>query len=129
MPSSPWSSWSSQASFTQLSRELGIPPKTVAKWRKRATVEDLKTGPQDPRSTVLSEAEEAAIVTFRRHMLLPPDECLHDPQSSIPHLTRSALLRCLQQRVIPNMLRHPVRHAAPQQEHPLVKADALRHNL
>ncbi|EBA06167.1 hypothetical protein SSE37_05912 [Sagittula stellata E-37] len=26
-----------------LSRELGINPKTVAKWRKRATVGDLKT--------------------------------------------------------------------------------------
>jgi transposase-like protein len=35
----------SQASLAQLSRELGINPKTVAKWRKRATVEDIKTGP------------------------------------------------------------------------------------
>ena len=34
----------SQASLATLSRELGINPKTVAKWRKRATVEDLKTG-------------------------------------------------------------------------------------
>ncbi len=34
----------SQASLAQLSRELGINPKTVAKWRKRATVEDMKTG-------------------------------------------------------------------------------------
>ncbi|MEF9606154.1 hypothetical protein O4J55_29050, partial [Paracoccus sp. PXZ] len=59
----------SQASLAQLSRELGINPKTVAKWRKRATVEDLKTGPTEPRSTVLSEAEEAAIVAFRRHTL------------------------------------------------------------
>jgi transposase-like protein len=36
----------SQASLATLSRELGINPKTVAKWRKRATVEDLKTGPK-----------------------------------------------------------------------------------
>lgn len=49
----------SQASLAQLSKELGINPKTVAKWRKRATVEDLKTGPKKPRSTVLTEAEEA----------------------------------------------------------------------
>lgn len=35
----------SQASLSQLSRERGINPKTVAKWRKRATVEDMKTGP------------------------------------------------------------------------------------
>ena len=44
----------SQASLSELSRELGINPKTVAKWRKRATVEDLKTGPKEPRSKVLT---------------------------------------------------------------------------
>ena len=86
----------SQASLAQLSRELGINPKTVAKWRKRATVEDMKTGPTEPRSTVLTEAEEAAIVAFRRHTLLPLDDCLYALQPSIPHLTRSALHRCLQ---------------------------------
>ncbi|SEL31341.1 hypothetical protein SAMN04488526_2432 [Jannaschia helgolandensis] len=48
----------SQASIAALSRDLGINPKTVANWRKRTTVEDMKTGPSDPRSTVLSEAEE-----------------------------------------------------------------------
>ena len=47
----------SQASLATLSRELGINPKTVAKWRKRAAVEDLKTGPKEPRSTVLTEGE------------------------------------------------------------------------
>ena len=45
-------------------------PKTVAKWRKRATVEDLKTGPKAPHSTTLSEGEEAIVVVFRRHTLL-----------------------------------------------------------
>lgn len=86
----------SQASLAQLSRELGINPKTVAKWRKRATVEDMKTGPSEPRSTILTEAEEAAVVAFRRHTLLPLDDCLYALQPSIPHLTRSALHRCLQ---------------------------------
>ena len=74
----------------------GINPKTVAKWRKRATVEDLKTGPREPRSTVLTEAEEAMVVAFRRHTLLPLDDCLYALQPSIPRLTRSALHRCLQ---------------------------------
>ncbi len=32
----------SQASLARLSRELGINLRTVAKWRKRATVEDLQ---------------------------------------------------------------------------------------
>ena len=86
----------SQASTAALSRELGINPKTVAKWRKRETVEDRKTGPGEPRSTVLSETEEAVVVAFRHHTLLPLGDCLYALQPSIPHLTRSALHRCLQ---------------------------------
>jgi transposase-like protein len=81
--------------LSTLSRELGVNPKTVAKWRKRATVEDLKTGRKAPHYTTLSQAEEAA-VAFRRHTLLPLDDCLYALQASIPHLTRSALHRCLQ---------------------------------
>jgi len=86
----------SQATNAALSREIGINVKTVAKWRKRETVEDLKTGPKEPRSTVLSEEEEAVIVAFRRHTLLPLDDCLYALQPTIPHLTRSSLHRCLQ---------------------------------
>jgi hypothetical protein len=86
----------SHASRATLSRELGINPKTVAKWRKRATVEDLKTGPKEPCSTTLSPEEEAMVVAFRRHTLLPLDDCLYALQPSIPHRTRSALHRCLQ---------------------------------
>ena len=86
----------SQASNAELSRELGINPKTVAKWRKRQTVEDRKTGPREPRSTVLSEDEEAIVVAFRRHTLLPLDDCLYALQPTVPHLTRSSLHRCLQ---------------------------------
>lgn len=86
----------SQASIAELSRELGINPKTVAKWRKRETVEDRKTGPREPRSTVLSEQEEAVVVAFRRHTLLPLDDCLYALQPTIPRLTRSSLHRCLQ---------------------------------
>ncbi len=35
------------------------------------------------------------VVAFRRHTLLPLDECLPALQPSMPHLTRSALHRCL----------------------------------
>lgn len=35
------------------------------------------------------------IVAFRRQMLLPPDDCLHARQPSLPHLTRPAPHRCL----------------------------------
>jgi len=86
----------SQASIAELSRALGINPGTVAKWRKRQTVEDRKTGPRKPRSTVLSEEEEAMLVAFRRHILLPLDDCLYALQPTIPHFTRSSLHRCLQ---------------------------------
>ncbi|MGR3248495.1 MAG: antitoxin MazE-like protein [Paracoccus sp. (in: a-proteobacteria)] len=59
----------SQASLATLSRDLGSNPKTLAKWRKRQTVDDLKTGPKEPRSTILTEAEEATVIAFRRHTL------------------------------------------------------------
>ena len=36
------------------------------------------------------------IVAFRRHTLLPLDDCLYALQPTIPHLTRSSLHRCLQ---------------------------------
>lgn len=55
--------------------------------------EDRAEGPSfnDP-----AQDEEAAIVAFRRHTLLPLDDCLYALQPSIPHLSRSALHRCLQ---------------------------------
>ena len=82
--------------MSQLARQHGINRKTVTKWRERASVEDAPMGPKSPRSTVLSAAEEAAIVAFRRHTLLPLDDCLYALQATIPHLRRSSLHRCLQ---------------------------------
>ena len=86
----------SQESLMVLAARYGINPKTVAKWRKRAHVTDARMGPKEVRSTVLSLEEEAAVVAFRRHTLLPLDDCLYALQASIPHLTRSSLHRCLQ---------------------------------
>ena len=45
---------------------------------------------------MLSIEEEAVVVAFRRHTLLPLDDCLYALQPTIPHLTRSSLHRCLQ---------------------------------
>jgi transposase-like protein len=86
----------SQESLRTLARRYGINPKTVAKWKKRAVVTDLPTGPKDPKSTVLSVEEEAIIIAFRRHTLLPLDDCLYALQATIPCLTRSSLHQCLQ---------------------------------
>src|ERR1043166_6542117 len=86
----------SQASLRTLARRYGINQKTVAKWKKRTATTDLPTGPKVARSTVLSIDEEAVIVAFRRHTLLPLDDCLYALQPTIPTLTRSSLHRCLQ---------------------------------
>lgn len=59
-------------------------------------VEYMNTSTKEPRSTVVSDTEEAAVVTFRRHTTLPLDNCLYALQYSIPHLTRSSRYRCLQ---------------------------------
>ena len=61
----------SEESLRTLAKRYGINQKTVAKWKKRASVADLPTGPKQPKSTVLSIEEEAIIVAFRRHTLLP----------------------------------------------------------
>lgn len=68
------------AIFSHAWRELEIA--VEAQWHEsedggevaeRTSVADLPTGPKEPRSTVLSVEEEAVIVAFRRHMLLPLD--------------------------------------------------------
>lgn len=86
----------SQESLRALSERYGINQKTVAKWKKRTSVADLPTGPREPKSTVLSAEDEAIIVAFRKHTLLPLDDCLYALQPTIPYLTRSSLHRCLQ---------------------------------
>src|SRR3546814_601082 len=67
----------SKASIQELSQHYGINPKTVQKWRQRSSVEDAPMGPKQRRSTVLSPEEEALIVAFRKHTLLPLDDCLY----------------------------------------------------
>jgi hypothetical protein len=63
--------------------------KTVRKWRDRDHVTDAPMGPKKKRSRVLSMEEEAVVVAFRKHTLLPPDDCLYALQATIPDLTRS----------------------------------------
>lgn len=85
----------SQESLQSLAARYGINPKTVAKWRKRPDVVDARMGPE-PASTVLTAEQEAIAVAFRRHTLLPLDDCLYALQATILHLSRSALHRCFQ---------------------------------
>jgi len=86
----------SQESLTTLAQRYAINPKTVAKWKKRSFTHDVKMGPKEPRSTVLTAEQEAACVAFRKHTLLPLDDCLYALQDSIACLTRSSLHRLFQ---------------------------------
>src|SRR5690349_14969784 len=85
-----------QESVRALAKRFGVSPTTIQKWRKRSTTTDARMGPKEPRSTVLTPEEEAIVVAFRRHTLLPLDDCLYGLQPTIPHLTRSSLHRCLE---------------------------------
>ncbi len=51
---------------------------------------------------VLTKEEEAIIVAFRKHTLLPLDDCLYALQA-IPYLTRSSLHRCYDISRLPNV--------------------------
>src|ERR671912_3021292 len=84
----------SEESVRALARRHGISPTTVQKWRRRRTTADARMGPKEARSTTLSPEQEAMAVAFRRHTLLPLDDCLYALQPSIPELTRSGLHRC-----------------------------------
>ena len=86
----------SKATAKELATRYGLNPKTVAKWKKRRFVHDAAMGPKQPRSTVLTPEQEAMAVAFRRHTLLPLDDCLYALQATIPHLTRSSLHRLFQ---------------------------------
>ena len=86
----------SQARSPSLAVLYGLNPKTVAKWRGRTVTTDAPMGPKAPKSTVLTPAEEAIIVEFRRRTLLPLDDVLgcsagHHPQ---PQPKRPASLPC-----------------------------------
>lgn len=86
----------STLSIKELSKRYSINPKTVVKWRKREFVHDAQMGPKEKRSTVLTKEEEAACVLFRKHTLLPLDDCLYALQEMIPNLSRSSLHRLFQ---------------------------------
>jgi transposase-like protein len=86
----------SQASIASLADIYNLNPKTVAKWKKRTFVTDAPMGPKKKCSTVLSTEEEAICVAFRKHSLLPLDDCLYALHATIPHLSRSSLHRCFQ---------------------------------
>lgn len=79
----------SQESLRGLAKRYGINQKTVAKWKQGETVTDRLTDRKEAKSTVLSIEEEAIIVAFRQHTLLPLDDCTSTSQSIAPVSLRS----------------------------------------
>jgi transposase InsO family protein len=98
-----------QATTRALAARHGLNPKTLAKWRGRTTTADRLMGPSRARSSVVTEAEEAIVVEFRRRTLLPLDDVLGCLREATPKLTRSALHRCLVRRGISRLPRDEAR--------------------
>ena len=73
----------------------GISPTTVQKWRRQVHTADAPTEPKAIHSTIVTTEKEAMVWRFAA-TLLPLDDCLWALKATIPHLTRSALRRCLQ---------------------------------
>ena len=81
----------SQAKTRALATRNGLNPKTVAKWRSRTGTADAAMGLRQPRSSVLTKAEEAIVVEFRRRALLPhvrASRADHHPLHQRPHNPR-----------------------------------------
>jgi len=83
-----------KAMIAALSRALGVHLKTLAKRRKRQTVKDRKTGPKDPRSTILSTEQNAMVFARRRHTRLPKPGLRKRSSILLWPWTESANLRC-----------------------------------
>jgi hypothetical protein len=77
-----------------LAQRYGVNPKTVAKWRRRQSVEDLPMGPHERTSSVPSELEEAAVMpaeelpatSVPRGLPLPRDRA--PPHEALPPVDR-----------------------------------------
>ncbi len=94
-------------SIRALAARYGINPKTVAKWKARPSPEDFARGPAQPAPRALTAAEEAMCVGFRKHAMLPLDDCLYALQFKLPHLSRSTLHRLLRRHGVGRLPERP----------------------
>jgi integrase-like protein len=90
-----WEAFFTAAPARLLASQYRFNVKTVLKWRNHLETSDPPMGPKS-KSTVLTLAEEAVTVEFRRRTLLPLDDVLDCLKGTIPNLSRSALHPCLQ---------------------------------
>lgn len=88
----------SDDSVRSLARRYGIDPKTVVRWRRRDSVDDLKAGRPRSSASGLSLGQEALVLACRLHLRLPLDGCLQLLKPWASAVSRSSLHRCLQRR-------------------------------
>ena len=86
----------SQETTRALAARYGLNPKDRRQMARANHDRRRADGTSRPRSTVLTETEEAIVVEFRRRTLLPLDDVLGCLRETIPKLTRRALHRCLE---------------------------------
>ena len=79
---------------TVLAKRYGVNRKTIAKWKGRDSVSDGRMA-ENPRSTVLTDEDEAIILAYRWRTRLALNDCHERLRRLMPHLSRSALYRCL----------------------------------
>ncbi len=85
----------SNESTRALAKRFGVSELTIAKWRKRASVNDLPHTPHRLQTT-LSPAQEAIVVELRKSLLLPLDDLVAVTKEFIcPKASRSGLDRSL----------------------------------
>jgi hypothetical protein len=85
----------SEEKNTVLAKRYGIHRQTVAKWKARDTTSDARMGPKNPCSSVLTLNAEAMILAYRWRTRLSLDDSHVRLKRFLPHLSRSALYRCL----------------------------------
>jgi len=67
----------------------------VLSWKHAGRVMDKKSGPKNPRSSVLPQEQEQVICEFRRRTTVSLDDVFISLSAQIPALTRSNVHRCL----------------------------------
>ncbi|MCP4491276.1 MAG: IS481 family transposase [Gammaproteobacteria bacterium] len=93
----------SKLSERKPAEKYGISRSTVRKWKFRDTTDDFSHRPHNLHAT-LTDPEEAAVVELRRTLLLPPDDLPVVVHEFIcPHMSRSALDRCLRRHGVSNL--------------------------
>jgi transposase-like protein len=86
----------SAQSASVLAQRYNISTNTVRKWKKAGAVTDAKSGAPKGSNSPLTALERQVICETRRTLRLPIDDLLDALKPQIPHLSRSALHRCLQ---------------------------------